>query len=324
VVLAGTVNGTPKNDTLRGSAKADTINGKAGNDKLFGLAGKDVLIGGAGNDLLVGGAAADTLNCGAGNDRAQADSLDKVSPSCEIVKGLPPPPEVSIADATIAEGQSGTATLVFSVSLSGASSKSASVRFATADGTAVVASDYAAASGIVTFKPGEKAKSIAVSIVSDRIAEADETMTVTLSSPVGATVVDASGTGTITNDDVRSGRYTGTTSQGRSLTFDVSPDVASLANLRVFNDLDCVGVGTLPNLDLDFAGVSFPIASDWGVNINEASSDADGSITFVFTGKLVMPGNASGSLRIDMSLNTSFGVVNCSTGNVTWTAAAAG
>ena len=91
VVLAGTVNGTAKNDNLRGSAQADTINGKAGNDKLYGLAGNDKLVGGAGNDLLVGGAGADNLNCGPGNDRANADGLDVVSKSCEVVKGRPSP-----------------------------------------------------------------------------------------------------------------------------------------------------------------------------------------------------------------------------------------
>ena len=107
VVLAGTVNGTAKNDTLRGSAKADTINGKAGNDKLFGLAGNDKLMGGAGNDLLDGGPGADNLNCGAGKDTAKADDCRQGElPRCESVKGLTPP-VVSIADASVAEGNSG-------------------------------------------------------------------------------------------------------------------------------------------------------------------------------------------------------------------------
>ncbi len=115
VVLAGTVNGTAKNDTLRGSAKADTINGKAGNDKLFGLAGNDKLIGGAGNDLLVGGP-------GVGQPQlrrperthAKADDSDNVNASCEVVKGLTPA-TISIADASVAEGNSGAANLSFPV-----------------------------------------------------------------------------------------------------------------------------------------------------------------------------------------------------------------
>jgi chitinase len=42
---------------------------------------------------------------------------------------------------------------------------------------------------------------IHVDILGDSVAEADETFTVLLSSPVGATIADGSGTGTITNDD---------------------------------------------------------------------------------------------------------------------------
>lgn len=91
-VVAGTIVGTPRNDTLRGSPKADRLDGKAGNDKLYGLGGRDVLIGGLGKDLLVGGGGRDTLNCGPGIDTAQADALDEVKASCEFVKGLPKPP----------------------------------------------------------------------------------------------------------------------------------------------------------------------------------------------------------------------------------------
>ena len=46
------------------------------------------------------------------------------------------PPIVSIADASIAEGNSGTRTFSFVVSLSAAAQQPASVRFQTVDGTA--------------------------------------------------------------------------------------------------------------------------------------------------------------------------------------------
>ena len=323
VVLAGTVNGTAKNDTLRGTAKADSINGKAGNDKLYGLAGDDRLIGGAGNDLLDGGAGADNLDCGAGRDTAKADDADKIASSCETVTGLKPP-VVSIADASVVEGNSG-ATLSFAVTLSKAWMKAASVSYATANGSASSPGDFASASGKLTFAPGQTEKTISVSVMGERLYEQDETLTVALSGPVQVTIGDGSATGTITNDDLRSGRYAGTTSQGKAVTFDVSPDATGLANLRIIHDVDCGFLGVITDLDLDLEGVVYPIASDLSVNVNESDSIPDFSLTFLFNGRLSMPGNASGTLRIDVSIGLPiFGTVSCTTGNVTWTAEAAG
>jgi len=201
-VLAATIVGSPRNDSLRGTAKSDRIDGMAGNDRLYGLRGKDVLIGGAGNDLLVGGAGADNLNCGPGKDAAKADDLDKVSPTCESVKGLTPP-SISIADASVAEGNAGAATLSFSVTLSKAAKKRASVRFATADGTAAAPGDYASATGTITFAPSQTNKSIDVAVVGDNAFEPDETFTVGLSEAVNGTIARRSASGTITNDDPR-------------------------------------------------------------------------------------------------------------------------
>jgi len=114
---AKNIGGSARNDVLRGTAAADVINGKAGNDTLSGLGGNDVLLGGAGNDRLVGGPGADTLNCGPGKDTAVVDRLDKVGASCEVVKGLPKP-AISIADANVAERDSGATKLSFAVPIS--------------------------------------------------------------------------------------------------------------------------------------------------------------------------------------------------------------
>jgi len=72
----------------------------------------------AGNDALTGGPGADKLKCEAGSDTANADAKDTVAKDCEKVKGLPPPPVVSIGDVLGAEGNAGTTTLTFLVSLS--------------------------------------------------------------------------------------------------------------------------------------------------------------------------------------------------------------
>ncbi|MBN9518877.1 autotransporter-associated beta strand repeat-containing protein, partial [bacterium] len=113
-----------------------------------------------------------------------------------------PLPTVSIGDATLPEGAVGPTPFTFTVTLSAASGQTVTVNYLTADGTATVADgDYAAAAGTLTFLPGETTKTVTVLVAGDAANEADETFTVTLSSPTNATVATGTGTGTITNDD---------------------------------------------------------------------------------------------------------------------------
>jgi outer membrane protein assembly factor BamB len=115
---------------------------------------------------------------------------------------LDPVPALSIADASVLEGDAGTTSLVFDLALSIATSQEVTVQWSTADGTARVDdADYLAASGTVTFAPGETAATITVSVRGDLKREADETFVVDLASPVNATLPDPQAVGTIFNDD---------------------------------------------------------------------------------------------------------------------------
>ena len=106
-------------------------------------------------------------------------------------------PALSITDAVpVAEG--GEAT--FMVSLSPASSELVTVAYATQDGTAVAGSDYTAASGTLQFDPGMTSHTIRVAVLNDTAVEPTETFAVELSDPVGATLADGTGVGTITDD----------------------------------------------------------------------------------------------------------------------------
>jgi hypothetical protein len=111
------------------------------------------------------------------------------------------PPTISIANAAVAEGNSGTTNMAFTVSLSKASSTAVSVGYSTANGTATAGQDYTAASGTLTFAPGTTTQQVNVAVIGDTAVEPDETFTVTLANPVGATLTTATATGTITNDD---------------------------------------------------------------------------------------------------------------------------
>ncbi|MBT8087233.1 MAG: PQQ-dependent sugar dehydrogenase [Gammaproteobacteria bacterium] len=111
------------------------------------------------------------------------------------------PPTLAIADATVVEGDDGTTLLEFNVSLSRSTSSDVSVSYSTSDNSAVAGSDYTAASGRLTVASGSTATAITVEIFGDTENEPNETLTVTLSDAVGATITDGSAVGTIQNDD---------------------------------------------------------------------------------------------------------------------------
>ena len=138
--------------------------------------------------------------------------------------------------ATITEGDSGTSTLTFTVTLSAANSRNVTVNYATAGVTATVADgDYQPASGTLTFTPGQTTRTFTVTVNGDTRFELDETFRINLSAPVNGYFItgDNLSTATILNDDAPpvigvSGAsvlegHTGT----RTVTFTVSLNTAS-------------------------------------------------------------------------------------------------
>ncbi len=111
-------------------------------------------------------------------------------------------PNISIGNVSLNEGNSGTTAFNFTVGLSTASSQIVTVNYATADGTATAPTDYQAASGTLTFAPGEISKTITVSVNGDTTIEPTETFTVNLSGAVNSTILGGTGTGTIITDDI--------------------------------------------------------------------------------------------------------------------------
>ncbi len=111
-------------------------------------------------------------------------------------------PSLSIDDVSVNEGNSGTTTATFTVTLSAASGQTVSVNYASADGTATAGSDYVARSGTMTFAPGTTAQGVAITVNGDTAVEPNETFSVALSGVSNASIARATGTGTILNDDV--------------------------------------------------------------------------------------------------------------------------
>ena len=108
---------------------------------------------------------------------------------------------ISIGNVSVTEGNSGTTNANFTVTLSAAASVPVTVHYATADGTATAGSDYLAASGTLTIPAGSTTGTISVPVAGDKLNEANETFTVTLSSSTNAVIATATGTGTILDDD---------------------------------------------------------------------------------------------------------------------------
>ena len=110
-------------------------------------------------------------------------------------------PSISVREAVVVVGNSGTTQATFVVALSSASSQSVSCSFATANGTAIAGSDYIATSGAVTFAPGEVEKPVVVLVNGDTVDEAQETFFLDISNVQNATVSSSRGNGFIVDDD---------------------------------------------------------------------------------------------------------------------------
>jgi alpha-tubulin suppressor-like RCC1 family protein len=130
---------------------------------------------------------------------------------------VPPGPAASVGDASVLEGDSGTRTLKFPVTLSQPATTTVSVHYVVAGLTATGAktfgngvdfNDRGGKPGTLTFKPSSATgltpveAFVSVKVYGDTTPELDKTLKVTLSAPsTGLTIARSQGTGTIVNDD---------------------------------------------------------------------------------------------------------------------------
>jgi hypothetical protein len=101
------------------------------------------------------------------------------------------------------EGNSGTTSFTFTVSLSSpAAEGGVSFDIATADNTAIAPGDYTSKTlTSQTIPAGSSSYSFTVLVNGDGTTEANETFFVNITNVTGATIGDGQGTGTIFNDD---------------------------------------------------------------------------------------------------------------------------
>ncbi|HKR00189.1 MAG TPA: lamin tail domain-containing protein [Pyrinomonadaceae bacterium] len=154
-------------------------------------------------DFRRGGGCQDTNDNAADFFVQTPNPRNSLSPANSCTAGVTP--DLTITDATVTEGNSGTVTATFTVQLS-APAQGADVTFdiATADNTATVAnSDYAAKSLPSQIIPaGQQTYTFTVTVNGDTAVEPNETFFVNVTNVVGATATDGQGVGTIQNDDL--------------------------------------------------------------------------------------------------------------------------
>ena len=206
----------------------------------------------------------------------------------------------SISDAS---GREKTGSLEFTVTLPAASTLETNVDWATAAATgddhpnpATEGVDYEAASGTLTFAAGDTSKTVTVTVLNDHFNEENETFLVQLTNPVGATLTDPTGTGTIDDDDLTQTVFvfpvTELVEEGRDAAFRI--ERRALLDGIPFspgpeNPGDRVVLELAVDQTGDFLGVPLPTtvvfeSGDWGDRIvrvptvDDDAFEADGSV----------------------------------------------
>ena len=206
------------------------------------------------------------------------------------------PPALSVGDAPAVGESSGP--LVFTVTRTGSTSLPATFSWSTADGTAEAGSDFTAASGTVTIPAASSSAQLQVQLVSDSVAEDDETVAVTLSTPINAVIIDGSATGVILDDDQTAARTPGvvvnpsalTVTEGGdgSYTVELSSQPAADVTVAIVGhsgtDLSLSGTDLSSDDTLTFTTANWNTAQTVTVNAgDDADAVADAAVTLTHT-----------------------------------------
>jgi hypothetical protein len=103
-----------------------------------------------------------------------------------------------VNDIVASEGSNGVAQATFTVTLVNPQTAVTTVDYVTEDGTALAGEDYVAASGTLTFQPGELTKTVTITLTADAPPEPDETFKLRLQNPTNGILGKSIGTCTIT------------------------------------------------------------------------------------------------------------------------------
>ncbi|MCP4658557.1 MAG: DUF11 domain-containing protein, partial [bacterium] len=109
--------------------------------------------------------------------------------------------ELSVVDASVVEGDDGSARAEVRVETSLDSTLEITVAYATADGDALAVDDYTAGAGVLTFAAGVRVQTVQVAITGDLVVEPLESFRLVLATPTNAVLGDPEGNVSILDDD---------------------------------------------------------------------------------------------------------------------------
>lgn len=181
-------------------ATVDTGSATSGTDFTSGSGARTIL---AGQGLVTIGVVALTDSIFESSETFQVtlSSLVNVTGSDTLAVGTilntNSAPSLFVSDATVTEGQSA----VVNVSLSATSAVPVTFNWTTVNGTALAGTDYTAGSGARTILPGALSSALTIITINDALFEGSLTLGINVSSVVGATVVDGSGSVTILDNE---------------------------------------------------------------------------------------------------------------------------
>jgi hypothetical protein len=244
------------------------------------------------------------IYCWGYNNYGQIGDTTTTMRTAPATGAFTPSVSISIGNASITEGNSGTATLNVPLTLSGTTSAAVVVKYSTTDVTATAGVDYTSATNAVANIPaGSTTANIAVAVSGDAVYEPDETFTVTLSQvSYNSRWSTTQGTGTILNDDVQppptltfslSGVTSGTTCNGITTTatstatgFALYPS-ASAASSTALSASVTTNAGNGYSLYAKFlatpASGSHTLAAHSGTNTNPVAAFPTGTEAFGYT-----------------------------------------
>jgi hypothetical protein len=177
----------------------------AGSTSSFGAGGDDAWVlkldanGAIGGSCSVSGSSssASVSSSATGSPPIVAGAITTATVFPTLISGQPttaavatqcaftPAVQFSVASYSVNEN-AGTATIP--VTLNGPLALTTTVSYATSNGTAIAGTNYTAASGTLTFPPGQTSRTFAVPILDDGVYKGNATVNLALSSPAGLTL----------------------------------------------------------------------------------------------------------------------------------------
>lgn len=214
-------------------------------------------------------------------------------------------PTVSIGNVSVTEGNNGTKNMSLPLTLSAASGKSVSVKFSTvAGGTATADVDYISVNQAdIAFTPGITTMNAIISVKGDTDVEVNETVFVQLSNPTFATIGNAQGIGTITNDDAA---QPATTVQLETATYTVSEGA-------YFKQINVTRTGdTSASASVDYAtsDISAQQRTDYSIMLGTlqfAAGESSKILTLLVTEDAFVEGDESLTLTLSNPVGVTLG-----------------